>query len=376
MDSLGRREFLTGSAALGAALASGVLGAAEFSRAAVAQDAGASPMPGPFRGKVAQVAHPGSIVDGAINREAVKEMMRRGMAGLTGEKDWASAWRRFFTKGDVVGVKVNPVGSPLAHSHHEVILEIIDGLRQAGLPSQDIVVFDRYRRQFQRAGYPGILPEGVRWDGAAEDYDNVQLDIEGYDPDFYLELPLISARFHKPDDPRARRSHVMLVVSRKVNKIINVPVLKDHGTGGVTIALKNMSHGFVNNVARSHDMTVGNACGQFIPAVVSMPAIRSKVVLHIMDGLRGVFQGGPSAQPRYTWEEKILSFATDPVAMDRIGWEIIDAKRKEMGLPALADTRVGDSTTYRQPEHILFAAALGLGESRLDRIVRERIALG
>ena len=31
-----------------------------------------------------------------------------------------------------------------------------------------------------------------------------------------------------------------------------LPVLKDHGSAGVTGALKNMSHGSVNNVARSH----------------------------------------------------------------------------------------------------------------------------
>jgi hypothetical protein len=358
-------------------MASGVLGGA--ADAALGQGPAAGPgefpMPGPFRGKVTEVAHPGSVVDGAVNADAVKQMMQRGMLGLTGEKDWASAWRRFFQKGDVVGIKVNPVGNPLAISNHAVILQIIDGLRQAGLPAEDIIVFDRYRRQFIRAGYRDMLPPGVRWDGAAEDYDDVQLAIEGYDPDVFLELPLVSKRHHDPNDPRARRSHVALVVSKKVNKIVNVPVLKDHGTGGVTMALKNMSHGFVNNVARSHDAGVGNACGQFIPAVVSFPPIRSKVVLHILDGLKAVYEGGPSARARYVWEQKTLSFATDPVAMDRLGWEVIDAKRKEMGLPILAETR-WNSGTYRQPEHIVFASALGLGVSDRGSINHEKIQLG
>ena len=53
--------------------------------------------------------------------------------------------------------------------------------------------------------------------------------------------------------------------------------------------------------------------------------------------------------------------------MDRIGWGIIDAKRKEMGLPAVGDTKwMGGS--YRQPEHIIFAGALGLGESDRNKI--------
>jgi hypothetical protein len=332
-------------------------------------------MPGPFRGRVVEVAHPGSVVNDRINRDAVREMVRRGMLGLTGEKDLASAWRRFFIKGDVVGIKVNPVGSPLAISQPAVVLEIIDGLRSAGLPAQDILVFDRYRDQFLNAGYRDILPEGVRWDAAVRRFDSVQLAIDGYDPDVFLDMPLVGRGIHDPKDPRARRSHVALIVTKKVNKIINVPVLKDHGTGGVTLALKNMSHGLVNNVARSHAHETMNACGQFIPAVVALPAIRSKVVLHILDGLRAVFEGGPSAQSRYVWEQKTLSFATDPVAMDRLGWQVIDAKRKQEGLPPVGESR-WQGVCFRQPEHIFFADALGLGESDLDKIEHLRVPLG
>src|SRR5260370_40591126 len=101
-----------------------------------------------------------------------------------------------------------------------------------------------------------------------------------------LDRRLGGGGFEAPNDPGARRSHVALIVTKKVTKIINVPVLKDHGTGGVTLALKNMSHGMVNNVCRSHsEGSRGhaaprlNASGQFIPAVVSLPALRARVVL-------------------------------------------------------------------------------------------------
>jgi hypothetical protein len=216
---------------------------------------------------------------------------------------------------------------------------------------------------------------GVRWDAAVPRFDGVQLGIEGYDPHVFLDLPLVGRGIHDPADPRARRSHVALIVTKKVNKIINVPVLKDHGTGGVTLALKNMSHGLVNNVSRTHAHATMNACGQFIPAVVALPAIRSKVVLHILDGLRAVYEGGPSAEERYVWEQKTLSFATDPVAMDRLGWEWVDAKRKEKGLPPVGESKWQD-TCFRQPEHILFAGALGLGEADRGKIEHMRAALG
>ena len=87
-----------------------------------------------------------------------------------------------------------------------------------------------------------------------------------------------------------------------------------------------MSHGSVNNVARSHSNAATNVCNQFIPEVVSHPILRKKCVLQIMDGIKGVFQRGPfGANPELIWEYNALFFATDPVAMDHVEWQIIDA---------------------------------------------------
>src|SRR5438552_3648707 len=68
-------------------------------------------MPGPFPGRVIEVHHPGSVKpDHTISAGAVKSMMDRGMRELTGADHPIESWRRFFEVGDVVGIKVNPVG--------------------------------------------------------------------------------------------------------------------------------------------------------------------------------------------------------------------------------------------------------------------------
>ena len=166
------------------------------------------------------------------------------------------------------------------------------------------------------------------------------------------------------------RSHLGMLVTRVVNKIVALPVLKDHGSAGVTGALKNMSHGSVNNVARSHSNTDTNVCNQFIPQVVSHPIIRKKCVLQIMDGIRGVYQGGPFAarHGKWTWENNALFFATDPVAMDHVEWDIIDAKRQGEGCPPVGasgklrlDPLGTEGFDIRQPQHIALAGDLGLG---------------
>jgi uncharacterized protein (DUF362 family) len=334
-------------------------------------------IPGPYPGRVVSVRHRGSIASGVFQAEPVRAMMHQGMAGLTGAEDWAEAWQVFFEPGDVVGIKVNPVGSPHVISCAEVIHQIVDGLRAAGVKSRDIVVYDRYRKQFLDAGFDRMLPEGVRQSAAVEDFDRVQLDINGYDPQHYLEMALVTPG-QDPASPQARRSYVAKFLTKEVNKLINLPVVKDHQSAGVTLALKNLSHGLVNNVYRSHSTNSLNACGAFIPAVVNLPVIRQKTVLHIMDGLKALYHGGPGADnARFVWEHKTLYFATDPVALDRIGWKVIDEKRLQVGMSVIAESKPDQYSTFvrRQPEHIEIAGALGLGEWDEKRIEWKRFEL-
>jgi len=320
-------------------------------------------MPGPYRGRVVAIQNPAVLVSGQYQAEAVRQMMRLGMKELVGADGWVDAWRRFFESGDVVGIKVNPVGQPHVISDATVVREIIVGLECAGVKRQDIIVYDRYRKQFLQAGFDKWLPEGVRMSSAVEEYDSVQQGIDGYDPDHYMDMALTLPGYAF-DDVRARRSYAALFITREINKLINLPVLKDHQSAGVTLALKNMSHGLVNNVCRSHSSSSLNACNAFIPAAVSLPVVRNKAVLHILDGVKGLYHGGPSARPQFVWEHHTLYFATDPVALDHIGWEVIDAKRLSVGMKKLVEDTPDEFSTFvhRQPEHVEIAGALGLGE--------------
>lgn len=344
--------------------------------------AAAPALPGPYRGRVVEVFHPKSVVGERVERPAVREMLAAGMTRLTGEKEEKAAWTRFFAPGDRVGIKVCPVGKPRSISQFETVLEIIRSLNNLGIPNDRIVVFDRYRDDFVGAGYDKILPPGVRGAWGSVKYDNHQTDLEGYDPDVWVEMKRTNPDVDA-NDPVHRRSHLIRVVSREVDKVINVPVLKDHASAGVTMALKNLSHGCVNNVARSHANPALNWCDDFIPTVVGMEALRKKVVLHIGDGLIGTYDGGPGNwNPHFrTWEYRSLFFATDPVAMDRIGWEILDRKRAEAGLPPLAETGLKgknpghESFDHRQPQHVLIAGKAGLGEADLQKIRHTRLEL-
>jgi uncharacterized protein (DUF362 family) len=402
-------------------------------------------MPGPFPGRVIEVRRPDAVNDHLqVNRRAVRSMMDRGMCELTGADSPDEAWKRFFQEGDKVGIKVNPVGKKTNEvsngviSNPEVVLEVVRGLKSTGIPAKDIIVFERYANEFRQAGYEKMMGcremNGVRWFASGEGYDDQQLDIEGYsstsvrrsaprdrhvigyDPDVFVSMGFC-ARNHDPKDDRRFRSHLSLIVTRMVNKIVTIPCLKDHRSAGVTLALKNLSHGMNNNVARSHlggkphggtgygaDQTNGpNQCNTFIPTAVAQRPTREKATLHILDGLVGVYEGGPGVWNKTwsTWRHQGLFFATDPVALDHVCWDIIDTKRAfegwkpvasmgllagqppvtlsprlrvlaalggpEAGLGALAeyqqvpDGSASEVFNIRTPEHVTLAGELGLG---------------
>jgi len=288
----------------------------------------------------------------------------------------------FFRPGDVVGIKLNPVGRPHVISAPEVLHPILQGLEQAGVRRRDIVVYDRYRQEFLQAGFDKWLPEGVRWTSASERYQLLQLDMDGYDRDVYRELPLVNpayAEHYRLSDPHVRRSYAARFLTREVNKLINLCVLKHHQAAGVTLALKNLSHGLVNNVNRSHMSNTANATRTFIPAVVDLPVIREKVVLNILDGIKGAYHGGPGGKvAKYMWVHKTMYFATDPVALDKTGWRAIDRKRAEVGRPPIALLKPdADSTRLNcQVEHIEIAGNIGLGVFDDAKIDVRQVELG
>jgi uncharacterized protein (DUF362 family) len=323
------------------------------------------------------VTHSSSIDAGKVNRGAVREMLHRGMTELTGAPSWQDAWRSFFQNGDVVGIKLNPVGRPYVISSPETVQEIIACLNECGVRNRDIVAYDRYRKEFEEAGFPTWLPDGVRWTSATDAYDDLQLDMAGYDAAHYVELPLVLPNAD-PTNPHHRRSYLAKFITQDVNKLVNLCLLKHHQSAGITMALKNLSHGLVNNVSRSHVSASTNSCGTFIPAIVDHAVIRRKVAVNICDALLAAYHGGPGGKVHsYTWEHKTLYFSTDPVAMDRIGWLTLDAKRTEMGRKPLALAYQDDDSQFvrMQPEHIEIAGLLGLGEGDPARIDLRQVRL-
>ena len=164
-----------------------------------------------------------------------------------------------------------------------------------------------------------------------------------------------------------------------------MPNAKEHQAAGVTGCLKNIAYGNFSNVDRSHRFEKTNTYS-FIGTLAAVEPVRSRVVLNIMDGLRGVWHAGPFSQhARFRFYPKQIMFGTDPVAMDHKLIELIEQKREAEGAVSLFDrsrSHIGRDNSdpninhfIREPGHVEYASKLGLGVFDAAKIKLKAIEL-
>jgi hypothetical protein len=334
-------------------------------------------MPGPYPGLVVAVHSEDSIDTGTekVDPVVAREMISQGMRTLTGAKDPRDAWRSFFSPEDVVAIKVNCSGTPGVVSAPEVVAEIVRNLVAVGVKANQIYIYERFLGSLNSVNYGAHVPEDVQIVAV----EKPRGSLRGYDPNMYVDVNFFGEE--------NTRSNLVRLVSERFTKIINVPNMKDHGAAGVTGCLKNIALGNFSNVDRSHRRAKTNTL-TFIGTLAATEPLRSRTVLQIMDGLRGVWHGGPfSRTRRFRFYPKQIMFGTDPVAIDRLLLDVIEDKRKAEGALSIWDRSMANvrprggygepnvNRFIREPGHIEYASKLGLGVYELEKIRVKRIEL-
>jgi len=272
------------------------------------------------RGKVVEVKNPRCLKEDKVDGDVVREMVKTGITRLLG-RDLEESFALLFDKDDVVGLKVNPVG-PVINTRPETVEAVIQWLTGCGLPRENIVIWDRLNSDLESAGFRVAKRSSrIRCIG------NDEL---GYSGDLMIH--------------GSAGSRVCRTLTDVCDVVINLPVLKDHGIAGVTIALKNL-FGAIHNPNKYH-LNVGDP---YVADVFAFPPIRRKVRLTICDAITAEYHGGPSYMPQWTWPYNGLLVSQDPVALDYTGWRIIEKKRAEKGMKSLRELK-------REPTYIATAA--------------------
>ncbi len=330
MCSASRREFLrqclTGAAALGAGSRQHALPEQSVLQAKSAVIVARDPL---LRGT-------GSTVDGS----RMQALLDRALQALF-ERDIShnppmEAWRRLVRPGQTVSLKVNTLGGRGISTNTALVEAICERLQEAGIRANDIVVWDRDSAEMEHAGFH-IATGGNRVQCFGTDRVDYEQDL--------AEFGSVGSRVSK-------------ILTRHTDVLINVPVLKDHDSAGVTMALKNM-YGVIHNPNKYHP----DGCDPYVADLNMLPAIRSRMRLSICDATTAMYEGGPAFKPEYSWKCNSLLVSQDPVALDTTGWRMIERKRAEMGMKTL-------EAEERAPRYITTAAdhAHRLGNCDPNRI--------
>jgi uncharacterized protein (DUF362 family) len=108
----------------------------------------------------------------------------------------------------------------------------------------------------------------------------------------------------------------------KCTALISLPGLKVHTLTGMGTVLKNYIT-LGDNKASMYHKENNVALGE----IWTMPAVKGKTRLIIVDALQGLCAQGPQKDPKYMWNYNGLLVSTDPVAAEAIALQILQAKR-------------------------------------------------
>jgi hypothetical protein len=352
------------------------------------------PPPPPARARVVLSEKPALLQRFQPDNAGIRSTVNRLILAHARQRTLADAWRTLVSPQDTVGIKISTAGGPILGTHRAILEAVLDGLLEAGVPPRQIIVWDKHEDQMVNAGYVPMQPPaswqclavipGAGFDGGTYYFHEIAGQLIWGDRDFVgrperkdeviqrlLESATREPRAPAPDPKKnppppstppqvSNRSYFTRIVTRDITKLINIPVLSDHDRIGVWGAVASLALGSVDNHRRF--LADNEAAGLGIAEILAHETLRSKTVLHIMDGLVGQYAGGPTFQANYAGSPGLIMISNDPVALDTLALERIeDGRRTRSVVP------VGDKA-----HHLRQAAALGLGKadrSKIDLVV-------
>lgn len=344
-----RRHFVEGAAAAAAGVTLGLQEAeakGSLESYIAKPPTGFSPLNTP--GKISKVSAKGDFTSFMQPNqlwpkpEVAKALLEKALMEFTGANNLTAAMGRFISRDDVVAIKVNGIagqkGTYTMATNYEVILPVVEAVLALGVPASKVTVYEQFP-DFLAGTRVNVrkwqLPAGVAT-GTHNNRDHSMPDIK-----IYQGIKTKYARLFT-----------------EATAVINITMIKDHSISGYTGALKNITHGNVNNPHEHH----ANQASPQIAMLYNHPIVTSRVRLHITDAFKIMYDKGPlDKDPKTRIPHGALYVCTDPIAMDTLGVKIVNDERRARKLPSLKDAG-------REPRYIQTGAELGLGVHDLNQI--------
>jgi hypothetical protein len=261
-----------------------------------------------------------------------------------------------------VGLKIYADSGPGLATPLPLVKGVITALKRRGFEHSNIFLVGLNALRLRMTGY---LPSLVS--GETPFFGNPVYVLESgryYDPLWFYDSPLpqrfdpifaqkqtegISPTTTKDED---RKSFLATPLFLDADFWINIPVYSDHPTLGINGALVNATLWNASNTARFF-RSPANA-----PAAVAemsaIPELRQTWMFTIASLQHYQFIGGPFFNSLYTVSEPLLWLSNDPVMMDALARDRINAHRKKEGFEPVDE----------EIRTLEFAETLGVGSTK------------
>jgi uncharacterized protein (DUF362 family) len=291
-SNVSRRGFIRKTAAGAAGLMAVPLARKAHSETASPQD----------KSRVVVVRHDDAYQNGKFNQAVIQTMMNAGITELTGIRDVGGAWKSVFpeiTSSSIIAIKINCLFQVCTHK--EVTTSVTEGLKRMVVdgnpfPANNIIVWDRDDGALQARGYTiNKSKTGVRYFGTPG-FGSISYSIDEGD-----------------------KQKLSSIITDTCDFLINMSVLKNHSTGGVTLSMKN-HYGSISNVGGPH---MHGSVVKILPSISALAPVRQKQVICICDAIIGVRRNGPDGPA--TDSPKSLILSKDLVAHDYTGAKMLES---------------------------------------------------
>jgi hypothetical protein len=283
--------------------------------------------------------HHAGVWDGdTLMPEAIQQMLDASITELTGLSDATAAWAAMFDPDERIAIKVNTIFSEDC-THIPLVMAVTECLQEAGVPAEQIIVFDRDMRELRDAGYsinkdgPGVRCYGTNYDYTA-----------GW----------------AIGDTNIRLSDILL----NCDALINIPILTGVVFAGMGISFAMKNHfGTFDRPSHFHDERFERG----VVELNALPPIKERTRLIIGDILTAETYRSYFGRYVIGGDKILMSF--DPVAHDTVGMQIATEAYAAEGLDSTAVTAQATPWLARSTE-------LGLGTNDPDYIELVEVSLG
>jgi hypothetical protein len=255
-----------------------------------------------------------------LNPEILRQMLDASIINLTGLDSARKAWAALFTPQERIAIKVNTLYGGLLWTHVPLTMAVAGCLLDAGVPAEQIVIYDRSDEELRRAGFTvNRNGSGVRCYGTADTWGEAKSPAG----DSFTSGGSYTGGW-KAGGKDIRLSDILL----QSDALINMSILRVHQISGVSFAMKN-HFGTIDQPWDLHD-SIRTALAD----VNALPPIKARTRLVIGDVLAVnaiPYNEYPWTKPDVIGDSILMSY--DPVAHDRTGFQILENIARETGHP-------------------------------------------